>query len=99
MIRRRRTTMKEVESFSYLIDVDHTQRAERELSAFSSAVTGLFGREQARVSTEDWLEEAELADSLLRPTERDWRSVTIAAAARLANRIDAARHPKRALTA
>ena len=26
--------MKEVESFSYLIDVDHTQRAERELFAF-----------------------------------------------------------------
>lgn len=33
--------------------------AERELAAFISAATELFGPEQARLSAEDWLEESE----------------------------------------
>ena len=84
--------MNDSELFSNSIYVDQTHLAERELSAFISAVTELFGPEQARLSTEDWLEESELMDSPPRSTSRDWRSVTIAAAARLANRIDAALH-------
>jgi len=59
--------------------------AERELSAFISAVTELFGSEEAKLSAEDWLGEAELMDNL-KSTSQKWRAVTIAAAATLANR-------------
>jgi hypothetical protein len=38
--------------------------AERELSAFLAAVKELFGPEQASISQKDWLDEAELNDSL-----------------------------------
>jgi hypothetical protein len=69
--------------------------AERELSAFILAVTELFGPEQARLSTEDWLDELELKDSSLRATSRDWRAVTVAASARLANRGILAREHRR----
>ena len=57
-----------------------------ELSAFIRAVDELFGAEQARLSTEDWLDELELRDVLPRATSRDWRAVTVAASARFANR-------------
>jgi hypothetical protein len=70
---------------------DQINMAERELSAFIRAVTELFGPEQARLSAEDWLDELELRDSLPRATSRDWRAVTVAAAARLANRRTLAR--------
>ena len=65
--------------------------AERELSAFIRAVTELFGPEQARLSTEGWLDESERMDSPPRATSRDWRAVTVAASARLANRGTSAR--------
>ena len=65
---------------------DQINLAERELSAFIRAVTELFGPEQARHSAEDWLDESELMDSPHTATSRDWRAVTVAASARLANR-------------
>ena len=49
------------------------------------AVTKLFGPEQARVAAEDWVDELEFVDVLPERAGRDWRSVTIAAAARLAS--------------
>ena len=52
------------------------------------AVTELFGPEQARVAADDWVDELELMDILPEPAGRDWRSVTIAAAARLAKRLN-----------
>jgi hypothetical protein len=61
--------------------------AERELSAFISAVTQLFGPEEAKLSAGDWLDELELMDNPPRSTSRDWRAVTIAASARLADRL------------
>jgi hypothetical protein len=61
-----------------------TRLAERELSAFITAVTELFGTEQAKLSVEDWLVEFELED-------RSPRSVTVAASSRLANRLNIAR--------
>jgi hypothetical protein len=64
--------------------------AERELSAFISAVAELFGQEQARLAAEDWLDESESMDSPRRPTSRDWLAVTVAASARLANRLTVA---------
>jgi hypothetical protein len=59
--------------------------AERELSAFVTAVHQLFGAEQAWRAADGWIEELERAD---RPNEApaiDWRKVTIAAAGRLAD--------------
>ncbi len=78
--------MKKEESFCNSTYEDRLRMAERELSAFISAVTELFGPEQARLSTEDWLDESELMDSPHRATSKEWRAVTIAASARLANR-------------
>jgi hypothetical protein len=64
--------------------------AERELAAFIGAVTDLFGSEHARLSAEDWLDELALMDNFPGPTSRDWRSVTVAASARLASRLTVA---------
>jgi hypothetical protein len=62
--------------------------AERELGAFIRAVAELFGPEQARLAAEDWVDELELMDALPGSTGRDWGSVTVAAAARLARRLN-----------
>jgi len=62
--------------------------AERELSTFLAAVVQLFGADQARLSIEDWLNELELMDISPRSTRRDWRTITIGASVRLANRLN-----------
>jgi hypothetical protein len=67
--------------------------AERELGAFISAVTELFGSEQVRLAAEDWLDELELTETLPGLTSRDWRLITISASARLAKRVNASSHP------
>jgi hypothetical protein len=67
--------------------------AECELAAFISAVTELFGAEQVRLAAEDWLDELVLMETLPGLTNRDWRSLTIAASARLAIRVNASSHP------
>jgi len=85
--------------FSNSIGLAQSHLAERELAAFISAVTKLFGPEQARTSTEDWLDEAELINGLARRNGEDWRSVTIAAPARLANRIDTRHYRQKSSTA
>ena len=79
--------MNEHESFSSLIYEEQTQLAERELSAFIAAVAETYGPEQARLSAEDWIDESELRDSPPRSEARNWRTVTIAASVRLANRV------------
>jgi hypothetical protein len=62
-------------------------RAERELSAFLSAVAELFGPEQATLAAKDWLQQFEGMKNL--PTSsRDWRLMSIAASARLAKRVN-----------
>jgi len=67
--------------------------AERELGAFISAVTELFGPEQASLAAEEWLDELLLMEALPGLTSRDWRLITIAASARLANRVNPSSHP------
>ena len=62
--------------------------AEKELAAYASAVRELFGSEQARQSTEDWMAELESMDWPGRDAAPDWRRVTIAAAVRLALRVN-----------
>lgn len=91
--------MDDKELFSEPAYEQQTHMAERELSAFIGAVTELFGPEQARASTGDWLEEAELTDSPPLSTERNWHAVTIAASARLAARLKASERRQTTLSA
>ena len=70
-------------------DPDLMVIAERELGAFMRAVAELFGPEQARLAAEDWVDELALMDALPGPTGRDWGSVTVAASAQLARRLNA----------
>jgi hypothetical protein len=86
--------MNTKESFSDSICKEQMQMAEREFSAFISAVKELHGPEQAQLSAVDWLDESELMDSRPGSTSRDWRAVTIAASARLANRLNAGPHDR-----
>jgi len=83
--------MNSDESFDNSTYADEIHLAERELASFISAVKELFGPEHALLSADDWLDESELMDCPPRSTRRDWRAVTVAASARLANRVTAAR--------
>lgn len=60
--------------------------AERELGAFLAAVTKLFGANWARQAAEDWLDE--LDSQQIFPVNVNWRPITIAAAIRLARRLN-----------
>lgn len=73
--------------FSLSIYDDQMQIEECELSAFVRAVTEMYGPEQARISERDWLDESDLLDDPPRSEIRDWHSVTIAASARLAEKL------------
>jgi hypothetical protein len=86
--------MNTKESFSNSICKEQMQMAEREFSAFISAVKELLGPDQAQLSAVDWLDELELMDSQPGTTNRHWRAVTIAASARLANRLNAGPHDR-----
>ena len=63
-----------------------TTMAERELAALFSAVTELFGPEQARLAAEDWLHLFEGMNRLPAST-REWRRVTIEILALVAKRV------------
>ena len=63
--------------------------AERELTGFVRAVSELYGREQAGISADDWLDELAFTHWPSESAGRDLRLVTIAASGRLANRLDA----------
>jgi len=67
---------------------DLMRMAEQELAAFFSAVTELFGSEQAEHSAEDWLLELEEINDLPAST-REWRLLTAKVATRLASRVNA----------
>ncbi len=82
--------MSSDESFDYSTYAGQIHLAERELASFIGAVKELFGPEQARLSADDWLDEAELVDSPPRSRSRDWRAVTVAASARVASRLTVA---------
>ena len=64
----------------------HLALAERELSAFVTAVHQLFGAEQAWRAADSWIEELERTDWPSEGPAIDWRKVTIAAAGRLVDR-------------
>jgi hypothetical protein len=79
--------MHEREPFSDLIYEEQIHLAERELSSFIARVRASYGLEQAKLSAQDWLDESELMDSPPRSETRNWGAVTIAAFAKLANRL------------
>jgi len=60
-----------------------------ELGAFMTAVSDLFGPDEGRLAAEEWLQELESSNVLSVSTPAAWRSITIAAAARLAVRLNA----------
>jgi hypothetical protein len=60
--------------------------AERELSAFVTAVNPLFDAEQGRKAAKIWIEELVRTEWPRGTSVIDWRRVTIAAAARLVRR-------------
>ena len=60
--------------------------ADRELSAFVTAVHQLFGAEQSWQAGNIWIEELERMDWPSEAPVIDWRRVTIAAARRLVDR-------------
>ena len=64
----------------------HLALAERELSAFVTAVHQLFGAEQVWRAADSWIEELERMDWPSEAPVIDWSKVTIAAAGRLADR-------------
>ena len=67
---------------------DLMKMAEQELAAFFNAVTELFGSEQAEIAAEDWLHELmainDLQSNDVPASSRQWRQLTVKAAARLA---------------
>lgn len=75
------------DAFSDSVYEEQVHLAERELFSFLVAVTKLYGPEQVRPSAEDWLSESDLMDEAPRSEPRNWRAVSIAASARLANRM------------
>jgi hypothetical protein len=62
--------------------------AERELSAFFSAVTQMFGSEQADLCAEDWLHELIEIDGLP-ASAREWRLITAKVSTRLPGGLNA----------
>lgn len=76
---------------------DLVAMAERELRAFIRAVTELFGPEHATLASEDWLDELVSLDCLHGSSNRDSHLITVAALARLVNRMAVTLHyPKSA---
>ena len=69
-----------------LCDANLIILAERELAAFTKAVTEMFGPEQANLSAAEWIDELECLNVPPRPTVSDFRQITTAASARLAHR-------------
>src|SRR5580658_5544600 len=69
-------------------DADPMAIAERELGAFIRAVTELYGPERARLAADNWINELESMDDLPGPATRQWGSVTVAALAQLARRLN-----------
>ena len=59
--------------------------AQSELASLFTAVTELFGQEQAELSAEDWLHKVETARRLP-ASAREWRQITVRVIAELANR-------------
>jgi hypothetical protein len=67
---------------------DLESMAERELEAFFTAVTQLFGTEQAKSSAEDWLQELQASNDLP-ASAQEWRLITNRVTKQLAIQLNA----------
>jgi hypothetical protein len=76
-------------SFSNSIYLAQEAREDAELSAFTRAVTDVFGSQQALVSERDWLSECDSMDTPPLSVVRNWRAVSVAASFRLGDNQDA----------
>lgn len=83
--------MQRTEQTCVALTAELLPNAEKELAAYARAVLELFGSEQAQQSVEDWLEELESIDLPAEGAIPDWRRLTMAAASRLAVRVQHAR--------
>ncbi len=64
------------------------EMAQRELAAFYAAVKTLSGKDAAERAAREWIEQVQARDAL--PTSTSgWRRITIAAAQRMAQRVEA----------
>ena len=81
--------MNKQEPFQSSAYSELVKKSERELEAFIRAVTELYGREQARLSAIDWLDQFESINDVSGSTTHDWRLVTVRAAVCLVNRLRA----------
>jgi len=61
--------------------------AEYEMAAFRAAVTESYGAAQAELAALDWIHEMEAAEWSISDAIPDWRRFTIAATAKLAERV------------
>lgn len=66
-----------------------TASAERELSAFLSAVMAQFGVREAHQSALEWIEELSSVPWPVDGSAPNWRQATVGASIRLSNRISA----------
>ena len=64
-----------------------TSAPERELLNFIDSVARLIGPASTHTLTELWLDELACMDCISEPNSRDWRMVSLAASARLANKL------------
>lgn len=69
-----------------LSDANLIALVERELAAFASAVKELFGPDEVSLSMTEWVEVLESLDLLTRLGVSDFRRITVAASAKLAQR-------------
>ncbi len=79
--------MNKQEPFQSPAYTELVRKTERELGAFISAVTELYGAEQARLSAIDWLDQFESINDASESTTHDWRLVTVRAAVCLVHRL------------
>src|SRR5689334_21497012 len=89
--KKEKKAMSSDESFYNPTCADQVDMPERELESFIAAVKELHGPELALLSADDWLKQSEQMDISPRSTIQDWRAVTVAAAARLSDRLTGAR--------
>jgi hypothetical protein len=86
-VRRKKNPIVATQQASAARVSDLLRTAERELSAFYTAILGRYGPEEARKTAHDWIEEVETMDWPVDGAIPNWRRVSIAAANCLASRV------------
>ncbi|MGB8916585.1 MAG: hypothetical protein WCC89_06975 [Candidatus Sulfotelmatobacter sp.] len=80
--------MQRTKQFCAELTAELLPSAEKELAAYALAVQEVFGCDESRQSIEDWMQEIEGMDWPSESAIPDWRLLSIAAAVRLARRVN-----------